>query len=963
MLANKLLNRQLKRSLAIECPQDLTDLLQALQQAGQADPRLALLGERLPDLLGMVAHSYTQFDRDLILRSRSLELSSQELSQVNIRLRSEAESQKQLLGTLRDTTNDLLRSFEMQPISDTDGDLLSLAHLMRDLLVQREESQKELAQNELKFRSLVGNLPGCVYRCLPNDQTTMLFLSDGIESLCGYPVSDFMTGRRILADIVVPQDLPEIVRRMRAANKARQSYEHEYRIKHADGSIRWAYGKGQGVFDEQGKLLYYDGLILDNTATKLAQQEIAATRALLYNAIEALEVGFAMYDEQDRLVICNQKFRDIYDEIADVFQPGTSYMDLMRAYYRSGLGGIDRTLPEEQWLRHRATWRKDLQEGSHTYEAEIGGRWFSVDDTRTAQGTTVSLRTDVTALKQLSLELMAAKDVAEAASRTKSEFLANMSHEIRTPMNGIIGMTDLALETPLDPEQTEYLQLVRSSAASLLVIINDILDFSKMEAGKLAIETIAFSLRETFHDCLKPLVIKAREKNLDLVCDIPADLADRLNGDPGRLRQLLINLVGNAIKFTAQGEVALAVRAEHVDADHAMLHVTVRDTGIGIPADKHKLIFDSFSQADTSTTRHFGGTGLGLAICARLCELMGGRIWVESEPGQGSIFHFTLQMGVSAGAAEADTAALESPAALRTGDTAAAMPQPLARADSRRNSHAPAPEIPAGKPRAVHAAATDIPRRKVLLVEDNPVNQKLAIRLLERQGHHVTLAKNGQEAVDLSAESSYDFALMDMQMPVMGGIESTRLIRQREAVSGAYLPIIAMTANAMQGDRESCIDAGMDGYISKPIDTARMAAEIERILGSISAKPCAVAPVAGPPAQQSLMDFDFADAQRRFGDQMEFIPEIAEVFFSGVPQHIVELEEAIAAGDGPQLMSAGHGLMGSAGNLSARYVYHLAQKLEGYGKAKDFAAAKQTFSLLPQALQRLDAALHAALSQ
>jgi two-component system, sensor histidine kinase and response regulator len=1066
---NKTLARQLKRGLAIQSQDDVSALTAALAQAGQTAPRLAELAQQLPRFLAMVGESYTQFDRDLTLRSRSLEMSSNELSQVNDRLREEAESRKQAITSLCDTTNELLARFDMPQIADGDNDLMSLANLMRDVLEQRDEAVEDMVQSEMKLRSMIVNLPGCVYRCLPNDETTMLFLSGGVEALCGYPAGDFLTGKRTLASIVVAEDLPEVVRRMVAANKARTSYEHEYRINHADGSIRWAYGKGQGVFDDDGKLQYYDGLILDNTAAKLAQQEIVKTRSLLVNAIEAVDVGFVMYDEQDHMVICNQKFRDIYFELDPaVFEPGTPYMDVMRAYYRSGMGGIDRSLPENQWLVCRQAWRQDLQEGSHTFEAQVGGRWLTIDDTRTAQGTTVSLRTDITALKNITLEMMQAKDDAEAASRAKSDFLANMSHEIRTPMNGIIGMTELALDTPLDPEQTEYLQLVKSSANSLLIIINDILDFSKIEAGKMTIEAIPFSMRSTLHECLKPLAVKAHDKKLELLCDVAPEVADQLTGDPGRLRQLVINLVGNAIKFTAEGEVAVTVTSEPVDLDRSMLHVAVRDTGIGIPADKQGLVFESFSQADNSTTRKYGGTGLGLAICARLCELMGGRIWLESELGKGSTFHFTMQVGVSLNLTPVlEHTSLQGmsvlmaddnptnrrwlqdtltrwgmiPTVARDGREALAlindpvngydlivldgqMPElsgfdvaeamvgrphlmgstvmmltsggqrgdaarckalgvggylvkPVSQSElydaimltlaEHERLTQPAPLDELNPPLALqlvtrHTVVESRSRCKVLLAEDNAVNQKVAVRLLEKMGHSVAVANNGQEALDMTAQEEFDLVLMDMQMPVMGGVEATLAIRQREKAQGGHLPIIAMTANAMQGDRETCMDAGMDGYVSKPINTALMAAEMERVWGAAkAAKKTVTAPKATPvePVDEVLPDLDSAQALERFGGDAELLHEIAEAFRADASVRVAELEAAIAAENGPALIHAGHSLMGSAGNLSALNVYRLAQRLERSGKVADFGSAKATFALLPTALQRLDMALRA----
>ncbi|MGQ0525788.1 MAG: response regulator [Betaproteobacteria bacterium] len=527
------------------------------------------------------------------------------------------------------------------------------------------------------------------------------------------------------------------------------------------------------------------------------------------------------------------------------------------------------------------------------------------------------LRREIAVRKKMEEELRQAKQSAEAASLAKTEFLANMSHEIRTPMNVVVGMTELALQANVSGEVLEYLNAVKASSDSLLGIVEDILDLSKIEAGQLAIESTAFSLRECVGDTLKALALQARQKQLELTCDIASDVPDGLVGDPLRLRQVVVNLVGNALKFTERGQVVVTIRADSWSDDEITCHFSVSDTGIGIPRDRQGAIFRRFLQADPSTARLYGGSGLGLTISARLVEMMQGRIWVDSEPEKGSAFHFTARFALQPSQCQTLQASL-------------------------RDSVCSRPVVAAG---VAHSADE---RLDILLVEDNELSQKLACHLLRKQGHAVVVAENGLAALEAFERRPFDLILMDVRMPRMDGLEATVRIRQKEKITGSHVPIIALTANAMIGDKEDCLQAGMDDCLIKPIQPAALLAAISRLRPARAA-----APGDGPQV------IDRPALLERVGGDMDLLNAMKEVFFRDSARLMTQARVALREGNAHGLDSALHTLSGMFRNLSADAACHAVARLQQPDVRNDAVCAAACLAALEQQVEALKAALAA----
>ncbi|HVN82027.1 MAG TPA: response regulator [Terriglobia bacterium] len=791
------------------------------------------------------------------------------------------------------------------------------------VLRRRVRSQTDvIRRRELRFRSLIENSSDGI--TLLDREGIILYTGPSTTRILGFSEAEYI-GKSVF-DWAHPDHL-ERNRRLFAEilTQPGQMMTTQLLYKHKDGTWRWLDVQARNLLGEpsiEAVVVNYRDITARKAAEDLVRESESKFRLLFADnplPMFVYDLDTLKYVEVNDAAVAHYGYsRDEFlsMRITDI-RPPEDIPFLM-----------ENLAKERPTIEESGPWRHRLKNG-RIIEVQITSHVTSVDGRKTI----LVVAQDITEKKRAEREIFRAKEAAEAANRAKSEFLANMSHEIRTPMNGILGMTELALDTKLDSEQREFLGIVKSSADSLLTVINDILDFSKIEAGKLELEMIEFDFRDSVRQIIKALAFRAYQKGLQLNYLVHPQVPPRLVGDPGRFRQVLFNLIGNALKFTEQGEVAVEIDTESVEESHAQLHCAVRDTGIGIPSEKQVTIFEAFTQADGTTARRYGGTGLGLTISRKLVELMGGRIWAESQIGKGSTFHFTLRFALAKTASATGPAGLVnlegvrvlvvednstqrhnledmlkgwkmSPIVVETGEAALrelerskerGEPFGLILTDTikpeidgfslveqiRRNPQLQGENIvmltslgqrgdaarcrqlgvaayltkPVGEPELLetiqrvlcnppqespmpilltkHSLRESSQKLSILLAEDNRVNQQFAMRLLQKRGHDVVVAEHGREALAKIASHHFDLVLMDVQMPEMDGFEATAAIREKERTTGGHLPIIAMTALTMKGDRERCLAAGMDDYVLKPIQAKELFAALENVTSAL----------------------------------------------------------------------------------------------------------------------------------
>jgi len=934
------------------------------------------------------------------------------------------------------------------PVVNADGRTVGIQVMFWDV-TDRKRAEVALDYERYLLHSLLDNLPDSIY--FKDQQSRFTRVSSGLADKFGLTNPSDAIGKTD-ADYFT-QEHAEQARRdeqevMRTGEPILDQVEKETWSEHDD---TWCSTTKLPLRNNNSETIGTFGISRDITEYKRAQANLARERDLLKTIIDNIPDLIFIKDRAGRFVAVNAAMLRILQVEFDAEVIGKTDFDFSPPELAANYVADDQMVMRsgQAMIDH-----EEVAADPHGNEVWLLTTKVPLRDENGTVTGLVGIGRNITNRKRAERELVAAKEAADSANRAKSDFLANMSHEIRTPMNAIIGMTELVLDTRLAQSQRDYLSMVRESGESLLTVINDILDFSKIEAGKLDLDNTLFDLHESLGDTMKSLALRAHYKSLELAFRVEPDVPRALFGDVGRLRQIVVNLVGNAIKFTETGEVVVDVRCIVQTTDTAKCHFTVRDTGIGIPEDKLASIFDEFEQVDSSTTRRFGGTGLGLAISSRLVALMGGKIWVESTVDRGSEFHFNVEFALG------DEDKLERPirnavvvggtpvlvvddnatnrrileemlrnwgmqptlvdnatSALESLKTAAAGGSPFRLLLSDVNM----PEIDgfmlsewirddpsvadiaivmltsSGRPgdaehrdklgviasllkpakqseifdaivralgvsaceddptqQAVHEKADKLGALRILLAEDNVVNQKLAEGVLSRQGHDVAIANNGREAIEALRVAEFDVVLMDVQMPEMDGFEATKAIRIAEQMTGRHQPIIAMTAHAMAGDRDLCLAAGTDEYVSKPIRVNELMDKLAIVLGN--RKPSPLETTASSPATDSLkIDWDLVLAGM-LGDEA-LLCDCIEACLMETPRFMEAIQVAITKSDGDALQRAAHSLKGSIAFLHENAATHCAQQLESSVGDGDDESVRQEAAALDKHLQYIAAAL------
>lgn len=903
----------------------------------------------------------------------------------------------------------------------------------------RRAAEKARRESEALYVSLIETLPVNVF--CKDSQGRLSFANAQFYETLGLTPLDGLG--KTDHDLFPPEMAEKFLRDDRHVMETGESIEDFEEVLSSDDQRLVVQVLKAPLRNADGEIIGVQGMFVDVTERRRAEEAARQADARYRRLVESSLIGVIAAHEDGRVLTSNDAFLEMLGYSREEFE-------------RDGLRWDELTPDELRPLDERAIEQVHAEGRCPAWEKEFfrkdGSRAPVLIAATSLEGhreESICFVLDISVRKRAEQELQAAKEAADEASVTKSQFLANMSHEVRTPLNAIIGMTELVLKTPLTDDQREYLELVLESGESLLQVINDVLDYSKVEVGKLELARAPFSLRESLGDAMKSLAVRSRGKEVELLLDVDPDAPDLLIGDVGRLRQVVFNLVGNAIKFTEIGEVALRLEVVSRDQDEIELHAVVSDTGIGIPSDKLDKIFEAFEQADSSMTRRYGGTGLGLTICARLVQLMRGRIWVESEVGRGSRFHFTSRFAVG------DPQALPGPGrewprpidrlkvlvvddnatnrrlleamldswgmhpttvasaregldALRAAFDAqtpfdlvltdANMPETdgfelietikqrpeltrttimmltsgdrpgdvdrcqrlgvnayLRKPIKQSELHDAigfaigvlAPVRPEEDARSKSAAPGAGRRLRVLLAEDSLVNQKLVIGLLEGEGHEIVVAETGPVAVEFATREPFDVVLMDVQLPDLDGLAATRAIRQRERQTGRHVPILAMTAHAMKGDRERCLAAGMDDYLPKPIRANQLLAKMAELTGDadVEAAP-APASTESPPTPSTNGDVDWDHALKTCGGNQRVLGSIARAFIAQTPDLLEELREALANEDPQRARRAAHTIKGSARYFGCRDLTQRAATLEQLSAAGAFEQGQAEYDEL-----------------